>query len=57
MKTFEQLAQAAYEAHQKEHVRDRVDQTVVSFASLAPDHKDCWRAVARQLWAEFSAIH
>lgn len=60
VKSFEQLAQAAYEAYRKMAVE--IDQEGMagyaeSWAELEHGTQACWIAAARQLWAEFAAIH
>jgi hypothetical protein len=57
MKTFDQLAQAAYEAHQKASAQQYSGYTPVPWAELSFQERKVFEAVARQLWAEFSAIH
>jgi len=56
MKSFEQLAQSAYQAHAKELQR-RIGVNAREWDSLPPSERECWIAAARQLWAEFAAVH
>ena len=55
MKTFEQLAQSAYQAHTKELQR-RIGVSAPEWDKLALTERDCWIAAVKQLWAEFSAL-
>lgn len=59
MKSFEQLAQSAYAAATKKAVELDVREPGESAAwdELAPDCQQSWIAAAKQLWAEFAAIH
>jgi hypothetical protein len=57
MKTFEQLAQAAYEAHQKASAQQFPGYTPLPWDRCTAREQKVFEAVARQLWAEFSAIH
>lgn len=61
MKSFEQLARAAFEAHVKE-----VDQQGCfvspglckpTWEELDPRFKQGWIAAAKQLWAEMATVH
>jgi len=59
VKSFEQLAERAYEAFFKQ---DRICQGpagphLFNWRELRTDEKECWIAAAKQLWAEFTAIH
>lgn len=54
MKSFDQIGQAAYEAWHKSHGTDPKVQ--VHWSALESEHRAHWIAVAKQLWAEFSAI-
>ncbi|WP_168224814.1 hypothetical protein [Rhodoferax aquaticus] len=56
MKTFDQLAQAAYEAHTKELQR-LIGVNAPAWEKLPHSDRACWAAAAKQLWAEFAAIH
>lgn len=56
MKSFEQLAQSAYQAHEKELQR-RIGVNARPWSELPASEKACWEAAARQLWAEFAAVH
>lgn len=56
MKSFEQIAQSAYLAHAKELHR-RVGVNVLTWSQLPANERECWIAAAKQLWAEFAAIH
>lgn len=63
MKSFEQLAQAAFDAHYKEAMRSANGKDVGSDRSLAiwqamgHDSRECWLAVARKIVAEMAAVH
>mgnify|MGYP000252267143 CR=1 FL=1 len=59
MKSFDQLAQAAYEAATKKAgaLNLRSDENFSAWERLDPKEKEVWLAVAKQLWAEFAAIH
>lgn len=59
MKSFDQLAQAAYEAATKKagELNLRSDENFSAWHRLDPKEKEAWLAVAKQLWAEFAAIH
>jgi len=56
MKSFDQLAQSAYEAHAKELHR-RIGVNARPWADLPPSERECWIAAVKQLWAEFAVIH
>lgn len=55
MKSFDQLAQAAYEAYRKEMARK--GEYVVLWDALLESEQEAWIAAAKQLWAEFAAMH
>jgi len=55
MKSFEQLARSAYEAHAKELQR-RIGVSAPAWDKVPASDRACWEAAARQLWAEFSAL-
>lgn len=60
MKSFDQLAQTAFEAHVKEVERQGAFTGPFkkpSWDQLKPEFKQGWIAAAKQLWAEFAAIH
>jgi hypothetical protein len=57
MKTFEQLGQAAFEAHQKVSVQEYPGYRAMAWDSMTTHEKAVFIAVAQQLWAEFAAIH
>ncbi|ARV17392.1 hypothetical protein AEP_00430 [Curvibacter sp. AEP1-3] len=59
MKSFDQLAQAAYEAAIKKagELNLRSDENFTDWQRLDPKEKEVWLAVAKQLWAEFAAMH
>lgn len=58
MKSFEQLAQAAYAAYCKQAGGKTFDgKPLPTFAQIGPERQDCWIAAAKQLWAEFGTIH
>ena len=56
MKTFEQLACAAYQAHTKE-LQNRIGVSAPEWDKLERTERECWIAATKQLWAEFAAIH
>lgn len=56
MKSFDQLAQSAYQAHAKELQR-RIGVNAPAWEKLPASDKACWEAAAKQLWAEFAAVH
>jgi hypothetical protein len=57
MKTYEELAQSAYDAHQKEGAKQYPGYTPDPWHKAPPQEKAVFIAVAMQLWAEFAAIH
>lgn len=62
MKTFEQLAQSAYEAYTKERTKAlpgyAAEFPPLPWAEAAQTIEgDCWITAAKQLWAEFAAMH
>lgn len=60
MKSFEQLAQSAFEAHLKEVERQGrfyAGLKKPGWNELSPDLQQGWIAAAKQLWAEFAAMH
>lgn len=57
MKSFEQLAQSAYEAFSKERLKRGTPAQQATWDELTPSGRECWIAAAKQLWAEFAAIH
>lgn len=58
MKSFDQLAQSAYAAYVKQAAGKTLNGfPLVAWDKLGDEHKACWIAAAKQLWAEFSAIH
>lgn len=56
MKSFEQLAQAAYEAHRKEFAKQR-GMIPPPWERLEAEWHACWIAAVKQVVAEVSAIH
>ena len=56
MKSFEQLAKSAYEAHAHER-QILVGVSQRPWASLPTSERACWIAAARRLHAELAAIH
>lgn len=56
MKSFEQLAQSAYQAHTKE-LQKRIGVNAPAWEKLETTDRECWIAAAKQLWAEFAAVH
>lgn len=56
MKSFDQLAQSAYLAYAKELQR-RIGVNARPWDELPASERECWIAAAKQLWAEFAAIH
>lgn len=59
MKSFEQLAQAAYEAAIKKagELNLRSDENFTDWQRLDPKEKEVWLAVTKQLWAELAAMY
>ena len=60
MKSPEQLAKSAYEAYVKQAGQEARNTWVPehdAWTALPPSERRMWEAVARQLWAEFEAIH
>lgn len=67
MKTFEQLAESAYAAAAKQqaitdafaatHVKNSKPESWPTWPELDEVRKSCWIAAAKQMWAEFAAIH
>ena len=60
MKTFDQLAQSAYAAQVKKAAElddEGLAAHALPWAELDAGTQECWVAVAKQLWAEFAAIH
>lgn len=60
MKSFEQLAQAAYESYRKKAID--IDEEGFAchadqWVELDAGTQQCWIAAAKQLWAEFGTIH
>jgi hypothetical protein len=55
MRTFEQLAQSAYQAHTKE-LQKRIGVSAPEWDKLPATDRECWIAATKQLWAEFSAL-
>lgn len=56
MKSFAQLAQAAYEAHEQEVIK-RNGGEPYPWARLDPEWQACWIAAVKQVVADVSAIH
>lgn len=60
MKTFDQLAQSAYAAYCKQAVElddEGLGAHALPWGELEAGTQACWVAVAKQLLAEFAAIH
>lgn len=58
MKSFQQMAQSAYEAYCKQAGgKTLYGDPLPPFEELGVDHQACWIAVVRQLLAEFAALH
>lgn len=59
MKSFEQLAQSAHQAYRKRCVESGPSfmNQLPTWDQLTAEAKKDWVAVAKQLWAEFAAIH
>lgn len=58
--SFEQLAQTAFKAHVKEMDHQGAfagAHRKPTWDDLGPEFKQGWVAAAKQLWAEFAAIH
>lgn len=57
-KSFSQLARSAYDAYCKQAGGKTFDgKPLPTFEELGPERQECWVAAARQLLAEFSALH
>lgn len=57
-KNFHQLAKSAYDAYCKKAGGKTFDgKPLPNFDELGADRQSCWIAAAKQLWAEFAAIH
>lgn len=58
MKSFEQLANAAYSAYCKQAGGKTYDAKLLpTWAQLSEEHQSCWLAVAKQIVAEMAAVH
>jgi hypothetical protein len=60
MKSFGQLAQSAYEAYRKQQLESGSHSRAIQappWDQLTTPAQMDWVAVAKQLWAEFAAIH
>lgn len=60
MKSYEQLAKEAFEAHVAEMERQgafRGLYTKPSWAEIQPEFKQGWVAAVKHLWAQFSNTH
>jgi hypothetical protein len=60
MKSLNQLAQSAYEAYRKATIQldeEGLAGHALQWAELDDGTRACWLAVAKQLWAEFAAVH
>jgi len=59
MKSFEQLAKAAFDAAAKKAIevglRDKNERT--HWHELEPSAREVWIAATKQLWAEFALVH
>ena len=55
MKSFQQLAQGAYEAHGKE-LHKLIGVSVPAWEKLAPTEQACWVKAMQQVVAEVAAI-
>lgn len=57
MKSFEQLAQSAYLAYRKQAKKETPSRYVPEWDQMSQDDRNGWTEAAKQLWAEFAAIH
>lgn len=59
MKSFEQLAQAAFDAAFKKSVEIGLCEQSerIHWHEVDPHAREVWIAVAKQLWAEFATVH
>ena len=56
MKSYEQIAQAMYEAHGKELLR-QIGVTQRPWGGLGSGEQACWIAAAKQAAAELALVH
>lgn len=56
MKSYEQIAQAAYQAHAKE-LNKLIGVNARPWAELPPTEKSCWIAAVKQAAAELALVH
>jgi hypothetical protein len=57
MKTFEQLAEEGYEAHQKEATNQLPGYRPMAWDSMTRHEKACWIAAAKQIVAVYAVVH
>lgn len=58
MKTFEQLAESAYNAYRKQAGGETFDgKPLPAYEDLGSDRRACWVEAVRQVAAEIAAIH
>lgn len=57
MKSFEQLARAAFETYKKKRCPLLPADQTSSWEQLDEATRDAWRAVARQIVAEMATVH
>lgn len=58
MKSYDELAASAYGAYCKQAGGLTFDgKPLPAWADLGADRQACWHAAAKQLWAEFAAVH
>lgn len=63
MKSYDQLAASAYAAYLKSaYDQQKLNPNLwikeqPAWEALIPEMQECWLAAARQLWAEFAAVH
>ena len=60
MKSFDQLAQSAYEAYRKAAIEidgEGLAEHAMQWAELDDGTRSCWLAAAKQMLAEIAALH
>ena len=60
MKSFDQLAQSAYEAYRKAAIEldeEGLAEHAMQWAELEDATRSCWQAAAKQMLAEVAVLH
>ena len=57
MKSFEQFAQAAWEAHRQELIKGQPEAILLTWDMLAPCVRARWIVVAKTIAGEIAALH